>query len=474
MEHYLDKELQSYGRSDYYPFHMPGHKRRPLGDWRPEEIDITEIDGFDNLHHAEGIIKEAQERMAKVFGAENSFFLVNGSTAGLLAAICGSVQKKERVLVGRNCHKAVYHAAYLMELETEYLYPERTGFGIQGSIPPGEVCRKLEEYPDAAAVILTSPTYDGVVSDIEAIARAVHEKQIPLIIDEAHGAHFGFSDEFPQKALALGADIVIESLHKTLPCYTQTAVLHVQEREWVDLERIRRYLGIFQTSSPSYVFMAGMDFCTRLLEEQGNRRFLIFEERLKNFYRMCGGLRCIEVFPYKSQEAGIFGKDVSKILISGERAGLNGQALYELLLQKYHLQMEMASGHYVTAITTIMDTQEGFDRLLLALRGIDRDFSSAQEAPEQILTPAELYQPREKRMEIFQAMDAEKKEILLEESAGCVSGEFIYLYPPGIPLIAPGEVVTEELLEMIAVCRGRNMQIQGMSDMESNILQVVK
>lgn len=166
--------------------------------------------------------------------------------------------------MARNCHKAVYHAVYLMELQTEYLYPEQTEFGIQGSIAPKQVQRMLEQYPDTQAVLLTSPTYDGVVSDIAAIAEIVHAHQIPLIVDEAHGAHFGFSERFPKKAISYGADLCIESVHKTLPAYTQTALLHYRKNPWVDLERVKRYLGIYQSSSPSYVLMAGIDRCTRI------------------------------------------------------------------------------------------------------------------------------------------------------------------------------------------------------------------
>ncbi|MCC8017096.1 MAG: aminotransferase class V-fold PLP-dependent enzyme, partial [Lachnospiraceae bacterium] len=266
-ENYLDEALIEYGRSDYYPFHMPGHKRQRLGDFLPEEIDITEIEGFDNLHHAEGILREGQERLARLFGADESFYLVNGSTAGILAAVCGCIRKGDRILIGRNCHKAVYHAAYLMEAKAEYLYPEPTDFGIQGSIAPGQVEKMLAERKDVRAVVITSPTYDGVVSDIRAIAEIVHGYGIPLIVDEAHGAHFGFSEGFPQKAIALGADLCVESLHKTLPSYTQSAVLHMMRGdnppafganaavEKADLRfearRVRLYLGILQSSSPS-------------------------------------------------------------------------------------------------------------------------------------------------------------------------------------------------------------------------------
>lgn len=300
-EEYLDKKLLAYSQSDAYPFHMPGHKRQRMGNWIPEELDITEITGFDNLHHAEGILREAQQRAAELFGADETFFLVNGSTAGLLAAVCGTVKKGGRLLMARNCHKAVYHAVYLMELKTAYLYPEETAFGIQGSITPEQVAEMLEQYPDTEAVFLTSPTYDGVVSDIAAIAEIVHAKEIPLIIDEAHGAHFGFSKGFPQKALALGADLCIESVHKTLPAYTQSALLHYRKNPWVDLERVKRYLGIYQSSSPSYILMAGIDRCSRILLEQVKNclrnmkpGYMIFMKNAKP-YSVSGCFRRMEV-----------------------------------------------------------------------------------------------------------------------------------------------------------------------------------
>lgn len=471
MEKYLDLELMSYSESDYYPFHMPGHKRQKMGDWIPEQIDVTEIEGFDNLHHAEGIIAEAQERIAKVFGAKYSFMLVNGSTCGLLSAICGSVKKGGRILIGRNCHKAVYHAAYLMELETEYLYPKRTEFGIQGSISPEEVWEKLEQYPDTGAVVITSPTYDGVVSDIRAIADIVHEKGVVLIVDEAHGAHFGFSGGFPQKAIACGADLCIESIHKTLPSFTQTALLHVGDSNRVNLSRIKRYLGIYQSSSPSYVFMAGIDRCVRMLQQDGERMFAEYEQRLQRFYKQCETLKKVQVFPYQCADDGIWKKDISKILISAQKVGLNGQQLDALFLEKYHLQMEMASGHYVTALTSLMDTEEGFDRLFAAL--MEMDARAKQKDAEEILTPNEIYQPREKRMEIARGLEAAKKEILLSDAAGCISGEFIYLYPPGIPLVTPGEVITQELLHVIQTCKQRNMQVQGMEDLSGERIRVV-
>ena len=280
----LDQKLEKYATGEIYPFHMPGHKRAGLFFPNPYQIDITEIDGFDNLHHPEGILKDGMAHAAKVFGAKQTFYLVNGSTCGLLAAVSAAVPKRGRLLMARNCHKAVYHAAYLRELSVDYLYPQITEAGIQGAIRPDEVRLALAGEKKYDAVVITSPTYDGVVSDIEAIARIVHEHGIPLIVDEAHGAHFGFSEAFPVSAKALGADVVIQSIHKTLPAFTQTALLHLQSDRVSEAE-MRKFLGIYETSSPSYIFMAGIEKCVRMLENREileNINFFFYgDDRLK-------------------------------------------------------------------------------------------------------------------------------------------------------------------------------------------------
>ncbi len=245
-------------------------------------------------------------------------------------------------------------------------------------------------------MVITSPTYDGVVSDIRAIADIVHARNLPLIVDAAHGAHFGFSDGFPQKAIALGADLSVESLHKTLPAYTQSAVLHLmrtkagkkpdpqshpESRAYrFDPERVRHYLDIFQSTSPSYVLMSGIDRCVRMIGEdvaryrdpaaRGDSLFGQFEERLACFYGGCKDLSAVRVWPAEGDAAGIYTRDPSRILISAAAAGLTGQQLYDLFLEKYHLQMERAAEQYVLALTTILDTDGGFARLSRALEDI--------------------------------------------------------------------------------------------------------
>ena len=281
----LKQKLLQYGSEDIYPMHMPGHKRNlnmvSMGE--PYAIDITEIHGFDDLHDAKGALAHGMERAAKLFGSEETYYLVNGSSCGILAAITASVEKGDAVLVARNCHKSVYHALELYHLKPRYILPSMDdAFGICGSIMPEDIASALQRHPEVKAVILTSPTYEGIVSDVEAIASIVHGYGIPLIVDEAHGAHFSFSDMFPKSALRLGADLVVQSLHKTLPSLTQTAVLHCNGN-LVDRTKLHHRLEIFQSSSPSYIFMTSIDQCVSLLETQGPALFQAYEERLLRF-----------------------------------------------------------------------------------------------------------------------------------------------------------------------------------------------
>ncbi len=468
----LYETLWNYGESSAYPFHMPGHKRQLEGE-NPFQIDITEIDGFDNLHHAEGILKEAQERAASVYGAEETFFLVNGSTSGILSAVSALVRPGGEILMARNCHKAAYHGCYLRDLKIHYLYPPKEEkLGINGGILPEDVDNFLKQYPNTEAVLITSPTYDGAVSDVERIAAAAHAHGVPLIVDEAHGAHFGFHPYFPKSALKSGADVVIQSLHKTLPSLTQTALLHVRGTR-ADRERLRRFLSIYQTSSPSYVFLASMDRCIGFLEKE-RQKFGVFAGRLEDFYRFSRGLSCIRT-PEKELvgRAGIQDFDRSKILLFPGKAK-SGEWIYQKLRTVYGLQLEMAAGAYALALTSVMDTVEGFERLKNAMAAIDREL---EKLPEEEKTAGDLKGwPGENpiRKTLSEAMDGEKEEVLFTESEGRISGEFLYLYPPGIPLLAPGEEIRRELIREALEFQKQGLSLQGTADYAVKKIQVLK
>ena len=218
----LEQKLYDYAKSDYYPFHMPGHKRQLDCRWNPYELDITEIDGFDNLHDPQGLILDSMNRAKRLYNTKETFFLVNGSTAGILTAVHACVKRRGKILISRNSHKSVYNAAALLELETVCLYPQQLeDWNLAAGLSVEEVKRGLDENPDAQAILVTSPTYDGFVSPIKEIADLAHKAGIPLIVDEAHGAHFPFSEKLPESALTQGADLVVQSLHKTMPALTQ-------------------------------------------------------------------------------------------------------------------------------------------------------------------------------------------------------------------------------------------------------------
>lgn len=500
----LLERLTEYAGSDAYPFHMPGHKRREIPDGipggfpDPYGIDITEIDGFDNLHHAEGILKDAMETVAAIYGADRSWYLVNGSTCGILSAVFAATENGGKILTARNCHKAVYHAICLNRLEAEYLYPEEiTEFRINGGIRAEDVRKALEKdamrcagnsgdvrgkITKIQAVLITSPTYEGVVSDIRAIADAAHEYGIPLIVDEAHGAHLEYADQchsFPKSALEYGADIVIQSLHKTLPCFTQTAILHVKGK-LVDQDRISRYLSMFQTSSPSYLFMAGMERCIRYMDGDGRNEMIRYEKRLERFMERMEGLQVLEVLDREicGKYRTVAGWDPSKIVVSTMRAeDFHGEELAETLRRKYHLEMEMTAPEYVIAMTSLMDTEEGFERLGTALLEIDgvlrrrmesgRKEKAASETPEGL--ESKLSHPV-RRMLICEAMDADTERTAFQDTVGKVSAEFVYLYPPGIPIIAPGEVFTDAIVEKIMAYKAAGLLVQGPADPDADVI----
>lgn len=458
----LDKKLYDYSKLNIYPFHMPGHKRLINEMDNPYLIDITEIDGFDNLHHATEILDEAQKRGARLYNSKECYFLINGSTCGILSAISAATDKGDKVIVARNCHKAVYHGIFLKELCPVYVYPKIADCGIQGQITSDMLKTAIENNQDAKAVIITSPTYDGVVSDIEKITRIAHKYGMTVIVDQAHGAHFGFSKDMPKSAIECGADIVIVSIHKTLPAFTQTALLH-QCSDRVDSRKLRKYLGIYETSSPSYVLMAGIEYCLRYIDEKKETVFEEFEHKREEFFSRVEKLKNLKVLrreDFSAEEA--FDFDESKLLIFTDKSSITGKELYDILLEKYKLQMEMVSGDYVVGISTILDSTEGFDRLANALIEIDENVLAKESASRGYFT--DIYSPLERKLEIYQAEEMEQLEIDLEEASGKVSGDYINLYPPGIPIVVPGEIISDKCIKDLKAAIEADLEIIGIKD----------
>ena len=431
----LDR-LNEYAKQDYVPMHMPGAKRNTelVAMENPYGLDITEIDNFDNMHHAEGVIKEAFERCAETFGAEESLYLVNGSSAGVLAAICGTTRKGDKVIVARNSHVSVYNAIYLNELVPVFVYPDYIDeeAGICGGITADQIEKAFEFDKDVKAVIITSPTYEGMVSDIEGIAGITHKNGAALIVDEAHGAHFNFHSEFPESAVYYGADLVVQSLHKTLPSFTQTGVLHMCGR-MADRKRVKMYWDVYQSTSPSYILMSGIDRCVTILNESGKELFETYVRRLK---LLRNRLSCLKNFRLVDTD------DISKLIIIAD----DGRKLYDMLLQKYHIQLEMASLKYVIAMTSVGDKEQYYERFAEAMEQIDREWNSKSGVANDI----SLRLPEAKaEVSIYEALNTEAEPVGLNRAEGRIAAERVCFYPPGVPLIVPGEKISKEHIRII-------------------------
>ena len=533
MSNNLETQLSEYAKSPAYPFHMPGHKRimnpmepssvttvlagaaedsadssatDPLENHFPENdesssakdpasgiyaLDITEIDGFDNLHDPQEILKTEMDRAANLWGARKTWFSVNGSTCAILVAISAAVPKGGRIHIERGCHMSVYHAAYLRELSLSYIDPN------------SEEAQAVSEIPDGTdAVVITSPSYEGAVRDIQLWANAAHEKGALLIVDEAHGAHLGFHPYFPESAVRLGADLVAQSTHKTLPAMTQTALLHAAS-DRIDTRKVDFFFDIYETSSPSYVLMASITAAMHLLE---NQRQKLFDDYVKRLVKVRSRLSSLTHFSLdggsmpeaSGEDRKRFdpGKLVIRVkypgkchLYKGREVYPDGSWLYELLRLEYHLQMEMRAPDYVLAMTSIADTDEGFDRLACAMEKIDRALtltgdegtraegavgagSSAGSAIKaQCRKAPETNEGIKKGLALprcslpmFKACEMKSELVPLGQAAGRIATDFVILYPPDAPLIVPGEEFSEELIRIIISYRERGFQIIGADD----------
>ena len=462
----LLERLRAHGAEGYLSLHMPGHKENtalaPYLSALGAGMDITELPTFDDLHAPEGILAEGMERAGALWGSEKSLFQVNGSSGGLLAAIRGATQRGDRVLVARNCHKSIYHGLELCGLEPVFLVPPTVPeFGIAGSLSPEQVAAELDRYPDCKLVIYPSPTYDGVMSDTAGICAVAHSRGVPVLVDEAHGAHLGFSPDFPQSAVQGGADLVVASLHKMLPSLTQTAILHING-SLVDVNQVIRQAGIFQSSSPSYLLMASMDGCVRLLEERGPALFAQWSRRLAAFDSLAAGLRHLRLLGH-GREAGaryenIFALDPAKIVISTRRSALSGVSLMEALREESHIELEMALEDYATAMTGLGTDDAMPRRLAEALQTLDDRYGPASTPPAE----ASALPPLPRRgLSIEAAVRSPGELVPLEKSVGRVSGAYLWAYPPGIPLITPGEVLSGELADTLLRLRQAGVKLVG-------------
>lgn len=468
-----------YVNRETVPFHVPGHKKgvgvdaefKNFMGINPFKIDVTVFKLVDSLHHPTGPIKEAQALAADAYGADATFFSIHGTSGAIQAMIMSVVGEGDTIIVPRNVHKSVTAGIILSGAIPVYMQPELDKtLGIANGVLPETVEKTLKENPHAKAVLIINPTYYGVATDLKRIAEIVHSYDIPLIVDEAHGPHLKFSDKLPMSAMEAGADLCSQSTHKIIGALTQGSLLHVRTR-YVDIERVQAIMNLLQTTSPSYILMASLDTARRQIALNGHE-LLEYAIGLAEYAR--DKINQIPGFYSYGKELlgnpGVYAIDPTKLCITCRDLGITGFDLDMILANKYHIQVELSDLYNVLAVGSFGDTKDSLDKLIAALTEISAeymnqakrksDFLDIPEIPKQVLIPRE-------------AFNGQKTSVLLENSVGQVSGEFLMAYPPGIPVLCPGEVITEEIVRYVNDLKKTGLYVQGTEDPKVESIKVV-
>ncbi len=460
--------IKRYIKEDPISFHMPGHKgnSRFMGagvvDWdKLLQYDLTEIPGLDNLHCPEGAIEKAQQLAALAYGADKTYFLVNGSTAGIISALLATGLPGDAVIVDRGCHLSVYSGLMLGRLKPIYVQrPVDRAMGVPLSMDYKEIERAIELQPGVKGVIITNPTYHGVCSDIKAIADTVHGKDAVLIVDEAHGAHLKFSKALPVSAVDLGADIVIQSAHKTLPAMTQGSWLHVKG-DRADKKRLERMLSIFQSTSPSYPIMASLDNARYIMERVGAQRLEEVLEYVKDarskINALGNGLFCPDKEYFKKR--GCYDFDNTKMLINCAGAGLTGYHFDSMLRRDYSIYGELYDSVNWLGMVTVANEKGHFKRLVEGCSDIEPAYRGDRISLHDGLQRASIPAPG---MEPWEVLNRRSVFVEVAEAEGRIAGSGVVPYPPGIPIICPGERFDAGVVEQIKEYEKANITIKGL------------
>lgn len=470
-------------------FHMPGHKwgniynRLKYTDILEElyKTDTTEIPGTDNLHSPEDIIKDSVSKAQKVFNSGKTYYLINGSTCGIEAAIMAICNPGEKLILSRDSHQSAVNACILGDIIPIYIKSKIDKYtNIQKGNSFEDVKKVIDENEDASALFLTYPTYYGITFELEKMIAYAHDKGMIVVIDEAHGAHLGLSEKLPKTALECGADIVIQSTHKTLPAFTQSSMMHISKEALksgrVDTDRIEKMLKMTETSSPSYVLMQSLEIAVDIYEKYGKE---LMEELINNINEFKTKLEEINEYTNKSKVKNVdFFKihnenDLTKLFISSLEVGLTGYEFEEILRKEHNIQAELSNYSGTLMIATIGNEKEDFEKLENALIEIYK--KSLEEGrkkikpvdypydiiPQMVITPREAFYKRD------------RKNVKIEEAIGKICGENIVPYPPGVCMIAAGEIIPQEIMDYLKYCKQKGMEITGVKDPKFEYIQII-
>ena len=454
-------------------FHVPGHKSGAILHQQSHQtfhellgIDATEISGLDDLHSPEGVIKEAQELLADLYQVKKSYFLINGSTVGNLAMILSVCEKDDVILVQRNCHKSVLNALKLAKAHPVFLEPDynqewKTAAGVSKEI----IEKAISLYPDAKAIVLTYPNYYGMVYDLKSVIDLAHLHNIPVLVDEAHGPHFIIGEPFPASAIQLGADMVVQSAHKTLPAMTMGSYLHINSIR-VNYDKVREYLQILQSSSPSYVIMASLDLARNYLATYQRNDIEYLLKEISRFKKELSTIQSIKVLDYPDSQG-----DTLKVTIQS-RSKLTGFDLQKRF-EEISIYTELADPYNVLLILPLLKENQDYP-LVEAGRRMKELLAKVpyRQVEEEFLISSgnisELAIPYEKLSNV------EKEAVSITEAAGQVCAETITPYPPGIPLLLLGELITDEKINQLIQLMNMGARFQGGSFLDKKLINIVK
>jgi arginine/lysine/ornithine decarboxylase len=464
----LFEAMKEYHKRNVVPFDVPGHKHgigiREMTDYFGKtmlELDVNAMKCLDNICNPIGVIKEAEDLAAKAYGAEHAFFLVNGTTSGVQAMIMSVCEPGDKIILPRNAHKSAVTALILSGAVPIYIQPEvNEDLGIAMGVSVKEIEKTIEEHHDARAIFLINPTYYGATSDLKSIVRIAHENEMAVLVDEAHGAHMKFHDELPIEAMDAGADMCAVSTHKTGGSLTQSSLLLLREG-LVDAKTVKTTLNLTQTTSASYLLMGSLDVARKQLATRGKEML----ERVLELSRWARyEINKIEGLYAFGKELvgspGVFNFDETKLGVNVRSLGITGFEAYDILRDEYNIQVELADMYNVLAIVSLGDTKESLTALVEALKDISIKHRENEEIkltkgilknPEVIVSPRDAYYSR-------------KKIVRLEDAVGEVSGESIMAYPPGIPVVTPGERISKEMIEYVKALKEEKSLLQGTED----------
>jgi arginine decarboxylase len=481
----LVEMLKNLSISQNAAFYAPGHKKgrgipKNLVNLLGKDVfraDLPELPELDNLFAPESVIAEAQQLAAELFGAENTYFLVNGSTCGIIASIMATCNVGDKIILPRNIHQSAVSGLILSGAVPIFIDPEYDrALDLNYSITPEALKLALQQHPDAKAVMLLYPTYQGVCGDIRAIVSLTQEYNIPLVVDEAHGAHFSFHKDLPLSALAAGADVAIQSTHKVLGAMTQASMLHLCGGR-VDRSRLEKALQLVQSTSPSYVLLASLDAARQQMAMEGEglmRRTLDLAAVARDKIACIDGLSVLEALEIPHN--GFFNLDKTRLTVNVSQLGITGYEADEILHQELGVTAELPLLNHLTFIISLGNTIEDIDKLISAFTILSsRHYCKKIEESEKKSLKRLLQKPSSQgSISPRNAFFAPKETVRLSDSIGCISAETICPYPPGIPVIMLGEIISQEAIEYLQMVLFRGGVLTGCSSSSLETIEVIR